>query len=189
MQKSILALLLFLAAGIASADVGDDKIEAMKKIPPPITGGFIFKMYGTPEHTGKEVLVEDGVLYIAPGTLTETQITEANDPKYGKVKIDGFDQSVHAINACYAMHQHSTGPEDAVKLLWIGGHKNKSTIRIYSWPDWWEFWDITQLHGKIVIQDTGSDRGWGLKNVRVVADADPSVNLESCLGYLKNHDG
>ncbi|HEY3860241.1 MAG TPA: hypothetical protein VGM47_11625, partial [Gammaproteobacteria bacterium] len=85
MQKSFAAIGLILGACsfVALGDDRDDlRAEAMK-MHPPVTGGYSFKMYGTPEHLGKEILVDEGVFYISPQLFTDAQMTEAADKKYG----------------------------------------------------------------------------------------------------------
>ena len=188
MHKSLAALGLLLGAFclVAMADDGDDlRAEAMKDHP-PITGGYSFKMYGTPERLGEEILVDEGVFYISPQFFTDAQMAEAADKKYGSVELDEISSYARSFNICVAMVQGKSAdaPPTETVMNWV---VHRGFLTIYSWPDWWEKWHITAAKGQIAIQDSGSEQGWGLKNVRIVAEAAPKINLESCLGYVKSH--
>ena len=190
MRKSLalISLLFGVCCLSALADDGDDlRAEAMKSHP-PVSGGYAFKMYGTPEQLGQEILVDEGVFYISPELFTDAQMAEANDKKYAPVHLDELSVYAKSFNICIAMVQHqrqsTDTPPTQTMMNWLG---NKGYLTIYSWADWWEKWHITAAKGNIAVEDSGSEQGWGLKNERIVAEADPKVNLENCLGYVKEH--
>lgn len=163
--------------------------ESMKT-PPPVTGGYSFKMYVIPEEATKEVLAEEGVLYVSPTPFTERQIAEAKQ-RYGEDVADTFTTENHITNLCFAMAEEgpplSSKPGRELFLDWMGGNNTDGRITIYKWTDWWESLLIKNTNGKVSMTEQGGARGWGWKNVRVEAAADQSVTYESCLNYLKMH--
>jgi len=193
MRKGVLISVMFvLTFSVYAKD--DAKLPAAQSaVIPTITGGFSFKQYVTVKAGDKEVLGDEGVIYISPNVFTTEELANIGRTMFGKHATYGDTAGVyfHQLNTCITAIPQSSGKAgDAAGYLshvLTTAHNEKNTkgiwLRLYTSPDYWYTWHVEPSDHGFVVDDSGAKRAWGWDDSRVVFTRDPSVNLQNCLDY------
>lgn len=188
----LLASLFILALPAYSAD-NDNRLAELRADTPVINGGFRLKQFVVLEPGDKEVLGDEGVLYISPKVFTDQQLANIKKFLHGKNAIygDPVASALHLANTCISATRKSFGKAgDAAGYLSLVltdayNVKNKQGIsfKLYSWPDYWYVWKIERTKTGLAVDDSYSHQAWGWWSSRVLLTPDSSVGLDACLNH------
>ena len=196
MRKGIvLAGIVALMLGACAKDDDDAWLKKARAAVPLISGGFTFKIYAIVSPGDKEVLADEGVLYMSPRIFTEEEVRSVAESPQGKRRLvkDQVSADLNLLNTCFsilsrASDEASTSAGSYLALVLTGAGARKETggvgFRLYSWPDAWYSWNITETNGNLVVTDSP---GWGWASSRIVLTRDPSVTLETCENFRQDY--
>jgi hypothetical protein len=193
-MKRIFLLISALAVTFsAHAKSNDEWLAKQRAVIPAISGGFTFKQFVIAKPGDKEVLGDEGVLYISPRMFTDQQLVSIRKSQQGKNVIygDPVVANFHLSNTCFSSTRKSPGQAGAaagyLSLVLAETHNetNKDGIwlRLYTWPDFWYEWHIERTKQGLVVDDSYARQAWGWTGSLVLLVRDPSVNLNTCLNY------